>query len=372
MTDFDLKTEAKKLLWLLPGLVFYALFRLSFLVPQFVETVYSRSIFFHVNSVLSSATGLLPFSLAEFLLYIFVLSVAVYVIFSVIHAIKAGRAWWQAVLRRTAVLLSAASLLYALFIGLWGFNYARMPLSKTLNLDASLSSVNELYSVCGTLISRANTLRESVPENNDGVFCPKGSKAEIMRSINGYYSKAADTAGLDFLGGSFGSIKPVLCSRGLSWSHISGIYFPYTGEANVNTDAPMLLFAASCLHEAAHQRGFAREDEANFLAFYISSFSGDVSIEYSGTMLALINSMNALYNTDPNLYYELRQNYSYAIERDLADRGRYWAEYEGSISEAAREVNNTFLKANMQHDGVQSYGRMVDLIIALWRSGGLQ
>lgn len=372
MTIFDFKTEAKKLLWLLPGPIFYALFRLSFLFPEFVETVYSRSIFFHMNSAISSATGLLPFSLAEFLLYAFVLSVAVYIVFIIIHAIRARRAWWHIVLRRTAALLSAASLLYALFIGLWGFNYARVPLAQTLNLDASPASVDELYSACDALIIRANLIRESVPEDSNGVFSPAASRTKIMNSINEYYNKAAEDAGLSFLGGSFGNVKPVLFSKGLSWSHISGIYFPYTGEANINIDAPMLMFAASCLHEAAHQRGFAREDEANFLAYYISRFSGDESVEYSGTMLALVHAMNALYSVERDLYFELRLKYSQAVERDLFDRGRYWAKYEGSVSEAAKEVNNTFLKANMQHDGVQSYGRMVDLIIALWRSGGLQ
>ncbi|MFA5676125.1 MAG: DUF3810 domain-containing protein, partial [Christensenellales bacterium] len=287
------------------------------------------------------------------------------------RAIRARREWPRVALRGIAALLSAASLIYALFIALWGFNYARMPLAETLNLDDSPSTAKELYYACDALLSRANTLRESVPENTSGVFSPAGSKTKIMSGVNGYFDKAAKASNLTFIGGSFGSIKPVLYSEGLSWAHISGIYFPFTGEANINADAPALLFAASCMHEAAHQRGFAREDEANFIAYYICRFSGDSSVEYSGTMLALIHAMDALYNADSDLYYKLRQNYSRAVERDLFDRGRYWAGYEGKVSEAAREVNNTFLISNMQRDGVQSYGRMVDLIIALWRSGEL-
>lgn len=361
----------KKLFWLLPGPVFYVLFRLSFLCPQFIESVYSRGFFMHFNSMLSSAVGILPFSLAEFVLYAFILSASVYTVFIVVHAIMARRTWWRIVLRRIWFMLCVASLLYALFVSLWGFNYARLPLNQTLNLDSSAAACSELYHTCDALISRANSLRETVPQNSRGVFSPAETKTQIMHSVNGYYNQAASAAEIEFLGGNFGNVKPVLYSEGLSWANISGVYFPYTGEANVNVDAPMALFAASCLHEAAHQRGFAREDEANFLAFYVSRFSGEPSVEYSGTLLALIHAMSALFDADKELYFELRANYSGSVERDLVDRALFWNNYQGGVSEAAKEVNNSFLKANMQHDGVQSYGRVVDLLIALWRKGEL-
>jgi hypothetical protein len=133
----------------------------------------------------------------------------------------------------------------------------------------------------------------------------------------------------------------------------------------------MLHFAASCNHEAAHQRGFAREDEANFLAYYVCSFSDDPSVRYSGTMLALVHAMNQLYSADSDLYFKLRRTYVSGIDRDLENNSLYWRRFESPVSETAREVNNTFLKANMQKDGVKSYGRMTDLLIGLWRAGGI-
>ena len=38
--------------------------------------------------------------------------------------------------------------------------------------------------------------------------------------------------------------------------------------------------------------------------------------------------------------------------------------YEGGISKTADKINDTYLKVNGQADGVQSYSRMVDLIVA--------
>ena len=365
----------KKLLtelwWLIPGILLYALFRLSFLWPEFTESVYSRSIFRIITQGLSTATGWLPFSLGEFLLYAFILFTAVYVVVMLIKAILAKKAWWYVLLRRIIALLGIASVVYALFVGLWGFNYARQPLGTSLGLDTSPATIQELYGTCEALIHQANTLRSAVPQDDSGVFAPEKSKDEIMRNIPSYYNRAAKLTGLDWLSGSFGRAKPVLYSTGLSYSHICGIYFPFTAEANVNTDAPMLFFVSSCNHEAAHQRGFAREDEANFLSYFVSSYSDDPAVRYSGTMLALVHAMNQLYDADSDLYFDLRKTYSEGLVRDLSDNNEYWLRFESLVSETAKEVNNTFLKANMQEDGVKSYGRMADLLIGLWREGKL-
>ncbi len=371
-SPFGLKSILVSLLWLLPGPVFYALFRLSFLWPSFTEAVYSRSIYPVIAQGLSTLTGLLPFSLAELLLYAFILSLAVYLVLMIVAAIRAKRQWWQKLTARLIILLSALSMVYALFVGLWGFNYARQPLSESLALNASPATVEELYATCEALMNKANALRAEVPENENGAFSPNLSKTDIMLRIPAEYNNAAALSGHVFLGGSYGRVKPVLYSKGMSWSYLCGVYFPFTAEANVNTDAPDLLFASSCTHEAAHQRGFAREDEANFLAYYVLSYSDEPSMRYSGTMLALIHAMNALYSADSDRFYTLRNAYSGGLDADLRANGDYWAQFEGDVSETVQQVNNTYLKANMQHDGVKSYGRMTDLLIALWRSGGIK
>lgn len=366
-----LKKLLFQLIWLAPGILFYALFRLSFLWPSFTESVYSRGIFHFINQVLSSVTGWLPFSVGEILLYAFILFVIVHIIIMIVHAIMAKKTWWYVLLRRVVALLGVASVVYALFVGLWGFNYARLPLGSSLGLNTSPATVQELYATCEALIQQANALRAAVPQDENGVFAPAESKDDIMKNVPSYYNNAAKLSGFDWLSGSFGRVKPVLYSRGLSFSHISGIYFPFTGEANVNADIPMLFFASTCNHEAAHQRGFAREDEANFLSFFVSSYSDSLSVRYSGTMLALLNATNQLYDANSDLYFELRKTYSEGLNRDMADNAAFWNSFESAVSETAKEVNNTFLKANMQQDGVKSYGRMVDLLIGLWRAGKL-
>lgn len=357
------------LLWLLPGPVFYLLYRLSFNSPQFVEEVYSRGIFRLTNQALGTLTGLLPFSLGELLLYAVVLFGLTFLIVMIVKAISAKKDWWKVLLNRVFVIISACSFIYAMFVGLWAFNYARQPLGATLHLDTSPATIAELYETAETLSEKAVALRAQVTEDENGVFTY--SKDEALQQTTRLYNLAAERTGIEILGGSFGRAKPVLFSVGLSYSNISGIYFPFTAEANINADVPDFLLASSALHEAAHQRGFAREDEANFLAYYVASFSDNLPTEYSATMLALIHTTNKLYAENKDLYIEIYETYSDGMKRDLQRNREYWKAFEGKLSEFSEQVNNTYLKSNMQSDGVKSYGGMVDLLIGLWRAGEL-
>ena len=86
-------------------------------------------------------------------------------------------------------------------------------------------------------------------------------------------------------------------------------------------------------------------------------------------MLALINSANQLYKCDKQLYDTLvSEYYSEAMLRDIANYNKYWDTYEGPIEEAVDNMNDTYLKFNKQEDGVNSYGMMVDLLLAYYAS----
>ena len=151
---------------------------------------------------------------------------------------------------------------------------------------------------------------------------------------------------------------------------ITGVYFPFTGEANVNIAIPDLLLPATTLHEMAHQRGIAPEDEANFLAFAVGRLHPDIDFQYSSTVLALIHAMNALNAQDAELATTLRSQYSEAVNRDLAAYRQFWKTYEGKTNEVADRVNDTYLKSNRQEEGIRSYGKMVDLLLGYYVMGG--
>lgn len=346
------------------AILFYVLYRLSFLVPGFVEDVYSRGFFKLVSQGLSTATGILPFSLAEFLFYGFFVFILAYFVYTVIKLFACPDRRFLSFLCRIIALIAVIANVFTAFVILWGFNYARQPLAVTMQLNVAPSKKEVLFEVCKSLVDEANALRQDLKQNDDGVFVSRYTKQEAMAKVPELYAKVANEKNADFFGGSYGVPKGILASKGLSYSGILGIYFPFSGEANVNTDVPMLTFLSGACHEAAHQHGFAREDEANFIAYYICHESGDSDFMYSGDVLALLYASNALYDADRDLYTQLNNKYSDALKRDLHDYSAYWDGFKGPAEEAVTAMNNTYLKANMQEDGVKSYGRMVDLLIA--------
>ena len=152
------------------------------------------------------------------------------------------------------------------------------------------------------------------------------------------------------LGGQCGRPKGVLLSRLWSYTGITGMYFPFTAEANVNIDIPHFMLPATAAHEMAHQRGLCPEDEANFLAYFACSLHPDADFQYSGTMLALLNTMSALYRADPDAYAEVRELYRPGLNRDLG-LGRAWRRPMRALERASNKINDSYLRANRQRTG---------------------
>ena len=169
------------------------------------------------------------------------------------------------------------------------------------------------------------------------------------------------------LDGTYLGPKPVLFSRALSHCNITGIFFPFTLEANVNTDIPDYSLPSTMCHELAHLSGFMREDEANFIAYLACERSERIEFQYSGKMLAYIYTSNALYAENPQAAQKISASLGEGVALDLSANTAYWDQFETPMAEVAQQVNNAYLKANRQYDGVKSYGRVVDLLLAEWR-----
>ncbi|HCW04490.1 MAG TPA: DUF3810 domain-containing protein [Clostridium sp.] len=327
--------------------------------PDFIERYYSAGVNRPVRQFLSLITGMFLFSLAEILLPGLVI-ILIYLVAKVIVNIK--KTSFLSRLLNLGVYLSA---LYILFMVLWGFNYNRLSFEEISDLKVEESSNEELYKLCENLIERAKILREDVKEDFKGVMTIEGGYKEVFsKASQGYLNLSAD---YPELAGKYGKPKKILLSKPMCYTGITGIYIPYTGEANVNVNIRDFMLPATATHEMAHQRGFAREDEANYIAYLACSANEDPQFKYSGVMLALIYSMNALADVDYEGYKELIASYSPGMKRDLIDNMEFWSQYEGKVEEIANNINNSYLKSNGQKDGVQSYGRMVDLLLAEYR-----
>ena len=139
-------------------------------------------------------------------------------------------------------------------------------------------------------------------------------------------------------------------------------------ESNINVNEPLFTLPFTMSHELAHQCGFMREDEANFIAYLACKQVDDPLVRYSGLYSAFTRSISALAKVDPEAASKVRAGLSSEVQRDMEQSSRHYARYDGVIADISTSVNDTYLKANNQADGVGGYGRMVDLLLAEQRA----
>ena len=331
--------------------------------PYITERYYSTYINKAVRTALSQFTGAVSFSVAEIFFY-FNIMLGFFAAISLITKLFTGGAFLA--LRK---IIRYILILYIFFMILWGFNYSRVSVAEMNGLESRFYSKSQLAELCTRLIEEANHQRDIIKDQDLSRPADEDYQVYIDEAHRGFTKLGDD---IPQMSGSYGPPKPVVSSPLMLYTGITGIYMPYTAEANVNISVPMLLFPSTLMHEMAHQRGIAPEDEANYIAYLASRDMDDGVFRYSGTMLALIHSMNALYSDDQEMAEEIRQGYSEQVREDIRYYSEFWKKYEGRANDAADRINDTYLKVNNESDGVKSYGKMVDLLLAhYYQKGGL-
>jgi len=154
-------------------------------------------------------------------------------------------------------------------------------------------------------------------------------------------------------------VSPLLWRLG-----ITGIYVPFTGEANVNDTVPDPDLPFVAAHELAHLSGFAREDEASWVGPVACARDPDPDLRYSSALSMSLHALAALARADRDAFEAQARRRSAAVGRDVAALRAWSDRYRGPARRVALRVNDTYLKSQGQADGVRSYGRVVDLLLA--------
>lgn len=358
----------RRLSWLLLIATPFVLQRLLVPASDWVETIYARQVFPRLSWPLRTATSFVPFSLTESVVLLLPLLLLVWLLLC-----------WQALRRRQGrsfLRQSARNLVVILALGSWlfmllhGFNYLRQPVAQSFNLPAKARPGSDLESLGFWLTNQASTARQACQEDSTGVFTLQQSVPETLQLARLGYERAATRYPL--LRGATARPKSVGLSHYWSYTGITGMYMPFWVEANVNTDQPAYLLPATVNHELAHTIGFAREDEAGFIGFLAGTANPMPDYRYSSYVEALVHVLNSLEAVDPDGYARLTRQVPASIWRDIAAANAYWQKFQGPVEKASTEVNHSFLKANLQTDGVYSYGRMVDLLLAWYEKNQSQ
>lgn len=305
--------------------------------PEWIEKNYVSVVYQAIAAPVSSFFAILHFPIIEILVIIFSLFL-IYLLFA----------------KKFFVALSLCLLVPAIFIGGWGLTYFRLPLEQTLLLDVRDSSVEELSALSEKLTRDANAMYTE----------PSGN---LLSPANNALNSAAKSYPIPV--GSFGEPKFALSSPLMSKFLIEGITSPFTLEALVNRGIPTASIPFVACHEAAHIRGFAREEDANIIAYLACEASDDPYYRYSGAVSALLYTLRALHSADAEAYVAVHEMISPQVRADIDSYNAYWAPYhQTKAAEVGTRINDAYLQTMASGDqSTRSYGRIVDLLLALSR-----
>jgi hypothetical protein len=321
--------------------------------PEFVETYYSRGLYPIISKISRFIFGWIPFSIGD-LFYLLI------VILSIRWLFKNFRRLGFEPTRFLIDIAATVSLVYFVFHLLWGLNYYRQPLHRTLGLDYEYTTA-ELISTTERLIVKSNALHRKLGyADSVKIDLPYSQREIFKKSLNGYEALAEQYPDLAY---SPKSLKKSGWSLGLTYMGYSGYYNPFSGEAQVNNLIKTYKFPVVSCHEEAHQIGFAAENEANFIATLATINNEDPFIQYSGYIFALRYCVNEVARRDVEAYDSLLLKINPGILASYKEMRDFWEKYKNPFEGFSKGFWDQFLKANNQSRGIMSYSYMVALVV---------
>ena len=326
--------------WLLSVCGVLALYFALRTVPGLM-TRFSRGIIMPLERAVAAVCYRADFSVAE-LLYAIAAGVILLWMGAAVRRLitekgRRGRIVYRFVLTAVCTVLTV----YAGFSLLWGVNYYAESFQEQSGVYARESTPEELARVTEYFARQLAGCADQVKRDENGLFAE--SRADIfahsVRVFDGIYDEFPD---------------------------FTGFYFPFTGEANLNIDSPACYLPSTIAHEMAHQRGIASEQECNFIAIAASTTAQSPAYRYSGWLMGFTYLSNALYRADQEAWKQVRVLLPDTVVADLRDNSAYWAEFEGPVNDAAQKVYDSFLKSSGESRGTQSYGTVVDMLMAYY------
>jgi hypothetical protein len=339
------------LAFLLPVQIFLMMLLGEF--PELVENWYSLLIYPELAKYMRYGTGWLPFSLGDFLYTLFGILIILWCKRRFQQKFKNPKLWIPDT-------LAVLSLIYACFHIFWGLNYYRLPLHQSLEIGSDYTT-EELYCLSEILITESNKLHRQLSENESLSVEIPYSKDEIFeKTIAGYANISDDFPQLTY---KAASLKRSLYSLPLSYMGFNGYLNPLTAEAQVNTLIVPYKIPTTASHEIGHQLGFAKENEANFIACLTTMNHPDVYFRYSGYTFALRYCLNELYRRDPDKFETLKAEINPGILENYREVEAFWLEHQNPFEPIFQAFYNQFLIVNNQAGGMKSYSYVVALLV---------
>lgn len=325
-------------------------------IPALAEYFFARGVTRFLSGCLNLITNYISFSFYELtavLLIVGGVALAVGLVF-----LLCKRQWKRLSLWLYRLALAALCVLLAFGV-LYAPLYSRGSVLPALGLSDTEISREKLYAAAEFYVERLNRTSEQLERDEEGNVIPTSTFSELSARINEEYGKLQTGYFAEFEVRA----KEVALSVPMSYLGITGIYFPFYAEANVNVNIPPYELPVTMAHEIAHAKGVSQEGEANVAAYVLCIRADDAYLNYSGLMRAVASLLNSLPQEEYEVLYD---SLSEEVKREYRNANAHYAKYEGAIDAVSSFFNDIFLKANGVAGGTRSYSQTAASLVSLY------
>ena len=259
-----------------------------------------------------------------------------------------GKQWKQSLL----LLMLSITILFFWFQLSWGLNYYRTPIGQQLSVEQKYTE-EELVELTSFFATKSNQLHEQLSQNDSLAIQYNDNTAALIKRMELAFSPSDKV----------GKVKISLYSFPLSYMGFSGYLNPFTLEAQVNGRIPKINLPVTIAHEMAHQQGYAAENEANFIGFLSAYNHPDSDIQYAASLFGFRYCYAELRKANPSKAKEIAQRLRPGIFANFAESTTFWKAHKNPFEPLFKKSYDTYLKANSQANGIQSYNQVVSLLL---------
>lgn len=319
-------------------------------------------------------TGLVPFSVGEWMLYLAVVMLFVLVLGGAVYVIfrKKLPDKWKCIYRKYSLFVYWIFGIVCVIMTLNCFLlYQSSPINERYQIGAGQKreyGISEIALVRDYVVEQANALSVTFDRDEKGYLIytsPLKEEAKAqMRKLGEKF---------DVLSGDYPDPKGLAMSGFYSQQYIMGYYFPFSMEANYNRQMYLTNIPVTMCHELSHLKGFIREDEANFIGYLACVDSDDPLFRYSGYLSVLgyldrdffraVGEDSEVYLAHPLISDLVMEDKKFLTQETWEKVEEKAVLKTETVKQAADAFLDTTLTLNGVEDGRISYSRVVDLLL---------
>ncbi len=345
------KTEK---IWLIFLIVTWLIAQVFFFFPLLTQKVYTLLIFNLSSKILHVLLGWIPFSVGDI----------GYVAIGFLLLNKLWKLFKKHGLKPILLLkfIAAIAPVYVLFQWLWGFNYYKLPLHEQLAIPYEYNT-EQLFHFTEKVLLKTNSLQESITQSDSSAVQFTADFKQVKNEVYAAFSSIEKNKVVQ-LQPSTKNLKKSIFSGPLTYMGFAGYINPFTNEAQVNYWIPASKWHITSTHEIAHQLGYGKENEANFIAAYVCTQQQENKLmQFAGYSFALKYCLNELYHRDRDKFEYLYNCTNIGVLKNFREQNEFWEKYDNALEPLFKLIYGTYLEANNQPDGLETYSYVTALLV---------